>query len=124
MIPARVVRGVALAFASAGVLASPPEVRPGSTPVARGAAVYSKYCALCHGSGGAGDGRAASMQKVAPADLTASSRSRSYKLKIVRDGGAGLGRSSSMPAWREVLSDAEIADVVEYVETLNPPASK
>ena len=124
MIPARVVRGVALAFASAGVLASTHEVRPGSTPVARGAAVYSKYCALCHGSGGAGDGRAASMQKVAPADLTASSRSRSYKLKIVRDGGPGLGRSSSMPAWREVLSDAEIADVVAYVETLNPSASK
>jgi high-affinity iron transporter len=124
VIPARVVRGLALVFASAGVLASTHEVRPGSAPVARGAAVYSKYCALCHGSGGAGDGRAASMQKVPPADLTVSSRSRSYKLKIVRDGGAELGRSSSMPAWREVLTDAEIADVVEYVETLHPQAGK
>ncbi|HET9448797.1 MAG TPA: cytochrome c [Steroidobacteraceae bacterium] len=124
MIPGRFVRGLALAFASAGVLASTHEVRPGATSATRGAAVFSKYCALCHGGGGAGDGRAASMQKVPPADLTVSSRSRSYKLHIVRDGGAQLGRSSSMPAWRDVLSDAEIADVVEYVETLNPRGSK
>jgi mono/diheme cytochrome c family protein len=117
-------RGVVLALASAGVLASTHEVRPGATPVARGAAVFSKYCALCHGSSGAGDGRAASVQKVAPADLTVSTRSPGYKLQIVRDGGAELGRSSSMPAWRDVLSDAEIADVVEYVETLKPASSK
>ena len=119
MISVRFVRGIVLALASAGVLASTHEVRPGVTPAARGAAVFSKYCALCHGSGGAGDGRAASMQKVPPADLTASTRSPSYKLQIVREGGAGLGRSSSMPAWREVLSDTEIADVVEYLETLS-----
>jgi len=25
-----------------------------------------------------------------------------------------------MPAWRDVLTDAEITDVVEYVQTLNP----
>ena len=124
MIPARFVRGLALAFASAGVLASTHELRPGNTPVARGAAVFSKYCALCHGSGGAGDGRAAAMQKVPPADLTVSTRPLSYKLQIVREGGAALGRSSSMPAWREVLSDAEIADVVDYVETLNSTGSK
>ncbi len=124
MISARVVRGLALALASAGVLASTHEVRPATTSVARGAAVFSKYCALCHGSGGAGDGRAAAMQKVPPADLTVSTRSLSYKLQIVREGGAELGRSSSMPAWREVLSDAEIGDVVAYVETLSPAGRK
>jgi mono/diheme cytochrome c family protein len=124
VIATRFGRGVALALASASVLASTHEVRPGATPLARGAAVFSKYCALCHGSGGAGDGRAASMHKVRPADLTVSSRSHSYKLHIVRDGGAALGRSSSMPAWRDVLSDAEIADVVEYVETLNANGRK
>ena len=120
MISMRFGRGVVLALASAGVLASTHEVRPGNAQVARGATVYSKYCALCHGSGGAGDGRAAAMQKVPPADLTVSTRSPGYKLQIVRDGGAELGRSSSMPAWRDVLSDAEIAEVVEYIETLKP----
>ena len=124
MISVRFVRGLVLALASAGVLASTHEMRPDVTSVARGAAVFSKYCALCHGSGGVGDGRAASMQKVPPADLTMSTRSLSYKLQIVREGGAGLGRSSSMPAWREVLSDTEIADVVEYIETLSSNGSK
>ena len=92
------------------MLASTLEVaRPAETPAARGAALFSKYCALCHGAGGAGDGRAARVQKVPPADLTVSTRARSYKLQIVRNGGAEMGRSSSMPAWREVLSEAEIA---------------
>lgn len=124
MIAAHFLRGLALALASASALASTHEVRPGTTPVARGAAVFSKYCSLCHGTGGAGDGRAASMQKVPPADLTVSTRLRSYKLQIVRKGGAELGRSSGMPAWRDVLSDAEIADVVEYIQTLNRVGSK
>lgn len=53
-----------------------------------------------------------------------STRSLSYKLQIVREGGAELDRSSSMPAWREVLSDTEIADVVEYIETLSSNGSK
>jgi len=40
-------------------------------------------------------------------------------MQIVRDGGAAVGRSSSMPAWRDVLTDADIANVVDYVQTLN-----
>ena len=112
-------RGMALALASAGVLASTYDARPAKPPVARGAALFAKYCSLCHGAGGAGDGRAASLQKVPPANLTVSTRTSSYKIQIVRDGGAAMGRSSSMPAWRDVLTEAEIAEVVAYVQTLN-----
>ncbi len=118
-ITCRPVRGLALALASASVLASTHDARPGNTPVTRGEALFSKYCALCHGASGAGDGRAAAVQKVAPANLTVSTRTRSYKMQIVRDGGAAMDRSSSMPAWRDVLTDADIADVVDYVQTLN-----
>jgi mono/diheme cytochrome c family protein len=116
--------GPALALASAGVLASTHDVRPASAPAPSGAVLFAKYCSLCHGAGGAGDGRAAAVQKVPPANLTVSTRPRSYKMQIVRDGGAALGRSSSMPAWRDVLTDAEIADVVEYVQSLNPRNSR
>jgi mono/diheme cytochrome c family protein len=118
------VRGLTLALASAGVLASTHDVRPAKSPAARGAAVFAQYGSLCHGAGGAGDGRAASVQKVPPANLTISTRSRSYKIQIVREGGAAMGRSSSMPAWRDVLTDADIADVVEYVQALNPRNSR
>ena len=120
MISARLLRGSALALASAGVLASTHDVRPAAAPPPSGAALFAKYCSLCHGAGGAGDGRAAAVQKVPPANLTISTRPRSYKIQIVRGGGAALGRSSSMPAWGDVLTAAEIAEVVEYVQTLNP----
>jgi high-affinity iron transporter len=124
VISARFLRGPALALASAGVLASTHDVRPAVVPAPSGAALFAKYCSLCHGAGGTGDGRAASLQKVPPANLTISTRPRSYKIQIVRQGGAALGRSSSMPAWSDVLTDAEIADVVEYVQTLNPRNSR
>jgi high-affinity iron transporter len=118
--PWRPLRDIALALTSASVLASTYEAPPAKTPVARGAVLFSEHCALCHGAGGAGDGRAASVQNVPPANLTVSWRSRRYKIQIVSEGGGAVGRSSSMPAWRDVLTDAQIADVVEYVQTLNP----
>jgi mono/diheme cytochrome c family protein len=124
VIAARLLRGPALALASAGVLASTHDVRPAAAPPPSGAALFAKYCTLCHGAGGAGDGRAASLQKVPPANLTVSTRPRSYKIQIVRHGGAALGRSSSMPAWDDVLTDAEIAEVVDYVQLLNPRNSR
>jgi mono/diheme cytochrome c family protein len=83
-----------------------------------GAQVYSKYCTLCHGASGKGDGRAAVIQQRKPADLTKSARTFEYKLDIVRRGGAALNRSPSMPAWSDVLSDEEIKEVVAYLQTL------
>lgn len=115
------VRTLVVTLASVGALSMAQYVRAGDTAAARGSLIFSKYCALCHGSSGAGDGRAASLQKVRPADLTASTRPRSYKLQIVTRGGAEMGRSESMPAWRDVLTEAEIQDVVRYVQTLNGP---
>ena len=115
------VRTVVVTIASASALAMAQYVRAGDRAATRGAAVFSKYCVLCHGASGVGDGRAAPLQKVPPADLTVSTRPRSYKLQIVTRGGAEMGRSESMPAWREVLTEAEIQDVVSYVQTLNGP---
>jgi mono/diheme cytochrome c family protein len=85
---------------------------------ARGATVFEKYCTLCHGKTGHGDGRAARLQEARPADLTLSRRSDAYKLQIIRSGGAALQRSASMPAWSDALSEAEMRDVVAYLRTL------
>ena len=111
-------RTIVLTLAATSSLAAAQYVRAGDRSAARGALVFSKYCALCHGASGTGDGRASALQKVPPANLTWSTQPRSYKLQIVTRGGADMGRSESMPAWREVLSEAEIQDVVSYVETL------
>jgi mono/diheme cytochrome c family protein len=85
---------------------------------ARGAAVYQKYCVLCHGAQGSGDGRAASLQKARPADLTLSTRSDAYKAQMIRLGGEAMQRSGSMPSWTDVLSEQQIQDVVVYLRTL------
>lgn len=98
-----------LAFSQSARAAEP------STPV--GAQVYAKYCMLCHGATGKGDGRAAVIQQRKPADLTKSTQTHAYKLDIVRRGGAALNRSSSMPAWSDVLSEEEISQVVAYLQT-------
>lgn len=84
----------------------------------RGAAVFSTYCVLCHGQQGKGDGRAASLQGVPPSDLSKSSRSVEYRLRIIGGGGAAMNRSGSMPAWSEVLTSEQIADVAAYLVTL------
>jgi len=85
----------------------------------RGAAVFQKYCVLCHGTEGRGDGRAARLQQVRPADLTQSKRDPAYKLQIVSRGGAAMNRSASMPAWGEVLTGQEVTDVVAYLQVLS-----
>jgi len=88
-----------------------------SASVARGATVYGSYCALCHGSALDGKGRAAKLYSPPPANLVASDKNREYKEFIVRRGGAAIGRSEFMPPWDEELTDEQITDLLNYVET-------
>ena len=55
--------------------------------VKNGAATFQRYCVLCHGERGDGNGPAAKVYNPRPADLTASTRSDEYKTTIIRDGG-------------------------------------
>jgi mono/diheme cytochrome c family protein len=41
---------------------------------------------------------------------------------MIRGGGASMGRSPSMPPWGGELSDADIADVVAHLSTLDKKA--
>lgn len=89
----------------------------------RGAKVYQLNCALCHGAGGHGDGRAARLYKPPPADLTRSQRDDRYREAIIRKGGAALGRSSAMPAWSNVLTAQQIADLMVYLRSVRAPSA-
>jgi mono/diheme cytochrome c family protein len=105
------------------LIASLPLIAPASADSddgasARGRALYETYCVLCHGSAGKGDGRAASLQKVRPSDLTLSSRSDDYKLQIITNGGAAMRRSEGMPSWKSVLTRQQITDVVAYLRLM------
>jgi cytochrome c oxidase cbb3-type subunit 3 len=89
-----------------------------SNPAERGEVVYMTSCVLCHGLRADGKGRAARIFIPPPADLTRSEKDDQYKESIIRHGGMFVGRSASMPAWEERLSDTEIKDVVAYLQTV------
>jgi mono/diheme cytochrome c family protein len=106
------------ALTLASLLSAPAKAADGNDASVRGRALFETYCVLCHGAAGKGDGRAAALQKVRPSDLTASSRTDEYKLQIIANGGGSLSRSESMPAWKTVLSQQQIADVVAYLRAM------
>jgi cytochrome c oxidase cbb3-type subunit 3 len=89
-----------------------------SDPVGRGQAVFNANCILCHGIRGDGKGRASVLYNPPPSDLTRSNKNRDYKKMIITFGGTALGRSQVMPKWGEQLSEQQIQDVVDYLDTL------
>jgi hypothetical protein len=68
--------------------------------------LYVRYCAVCHGPGGHGDGPRAGELQPAPADLTRSTLSRSELIRVI-DGRRPLEGhgSGSMPAWGPIFSN-------------------
>jgi mono/diheme cytochrome c family protein len=96
-----------------------------NTPAAqnyRGSIVFQYYCALCHGSKGDGDGRAAKLYTPKPANLVMSERNDDYKELIIRRGGGPIGRSSFMPPWGNELTDEQISDVIAYLRSIRSPS--
>jgi polyvinyl alcohol dehydrogenase (cytochrome) len=89
----------------------PAAVGPGgSVPASRGAEVFRASCASCHGPEGQG-GVGPSMKGIAER------RSEAEHLRVVREGIEG----SQMKGFQEVLSEADIAAVVDYERTRLSP---
>ncbi len=87
----------------------------------RGEIVFQRYCAICHGKEGKGDGRAARLHTPPPFNLTASTAPREYLGQVVRKGGEAVGRGKGMPPWGEQLTDEQITDVLNFILSLRAP---
>src|SRR5579864_6827266 len=81
------------------------------TPPNSGKAMFTEYCAVCHGSGGKGDGPAADALKKRPADLTQLARKNggSYpELHVMNfikgDDIVASHGSRDMPVWGNIFS--------------------
>ncbi len=91
-----------------------------------GKAVFDRYCVICHGETGGGDGFNAYNVKtafgVSPTAFSDSAQMAAVRdtqaLAAIRDGGAAAGKSPAMPAWGHTLTPREIADVWQYARTL------
>lgn len=106
---------------SGAVGANQPQL-PADFSDVRGAIVFRTYCALCHGYKADGNGRAARNYSPRPANLVLTTASDDYKRRIIRQGGAALGRSQFMPPWGNELTEEQIEDVVYYLRIIQGKA--
>jgi mono/diheme cytochrome c family protein len=113
-------------FANSVLCAKTPAHSLDGARVARGRAVYGRYCVSCHGEAGDGRGYSAPFLDPQPRDFTRGIfKCRSTPsgtlptdadlLRILRGG----IYHSNMPPW-EVLGDRQLRDVAEYLKTFSP----
>lgn len=88
----------------------------------QGRIVYQKYCVICHGNEGRGDGFNAFNLDPKPRDFTdshfQSAVSDARLRETVELGGRGTNKSPFMPTWGGRLDANEIQNVVAYVRYL------
>ena len=91
----------------------------------QGKHLYAKYCAVCHGTEGTGDGFNAFNLDPKPRDftdsLTMSALSDARLLEIISQGGRGVNKSVLMPSWGGRLSNIERVYIVAFIRLLNEP---
>jgi mono/diheme cytochrome c family protein len=83
------------------------------------ASIYKVQCSMCHGSKGKGDGPVAAMHTPRPSNFT----DAKLMEKVSDDSLAkviSLGRNA-MPAFKKMLTEEEIRDVVAYVRCFSTP---
>ncbi len=92
---------------------------------AKGKENYRDFCVPCHGASGKGDGPLAANLPARPRNHTDSAYmnglSEAHLFKIIKEGGAAVGKSPIMPAWGNQMTDDEIRDTIAYLRTLPVP---
>jgi mono/diheme cytochrome c family protein len=106
-----------------------------TAPIARGRAVYGRYgCAACHGdlgTGGFANLNSETDGKVPGVTFVAEGYTKGELRKKVLDGFATVGRKDAngprppyrMPGWAGQMTEAEVADLVEYLFSLYPKSA-
>ncbi len=89
---------------------------------AKGKASFDQMCGSCHGASGKGDGAAAAALNPKPRDLTdkkyVSGLNDDYLTKLIKGGGAAVGKSPLMPPMGSALKDTDIENLIAYVRSL------
>jgi len=85
--------------------------------------LYEETCALCHGVSGKGDGPSGQFLQPKPADFSTvlQGKDDAYMAKVINEGGAGVGKSSIMPAYKGALSNDQIQGLVQYLKGFLSP---
>ena len=93
-----------------------------------GEELYMKYCQVCHGATGEGNGFNAYILSIKPRNFTESdymnALSDNRLAEAVREGGRGVNKSLLMPVWGNTFSSLEISYLVRYIRTFSHSKSK
>ena len=84
----------------------------------RGAEIYAANCATCHGETGLGDGPASASLNPQPAPISHTTQMLADDLLFYRVSEGGVPFQTAMPAWKGVLNEQQIWDVISYVREL------
>ncbi|VAX25519.1 hypothetical protein MNBD_NITROSPINAE02-1191 [hydrothermal vent metagenome] len=80
---------------------------------------YKLYCVQCHGLAGVGKGINAPFLAVQPRNHKSSKDmgelSDANVFKAIKSGGVSVGKSTQMPPFGGILTDAEITEVVKHL---------
>jgi len=83
-----------------------------------GLQLYHKYCQVCHGEEGDGDGIMTNLLGIMPMDHTNPNETNSLTnaeiMKSILD-----GKGRFMPAWRDILSQSDVEALVSYIRLLS-----
>ena len=83
-----------------------------------GRQVYQTYCHVCHGEEGDGDGIMTGLMGMMPMDHTNSNVTDALDNEALVSGILD-GKGRFMPAWRGILSQAEVEALVSYIRLLS-----
>lgn len=101
----------------------PPKLAGLTETEQRGETLFQQNCAFCHAADGTARNWIGSFMEPHPRDLTKSaamdSMTRTRLRIVIREGLAG----TSMPAWKSVLSEQQVEDVIAYVGRAFHPLS-
>lgn len=98
-----------------------PTAQPASA--SEGAATFQTLCSSCHGPNGDGQGPVAVALNPKPANFTApefwATRDRAHIEKVIREGGASVGKSPLMAPFGAQLDPAALSKLVDHVMRFN-----
>jgi mono/diheme cytochrome c family protein len=98
-------------------------VEPEGDSIERGSELYATQCASCHGESGLGESRAGVNldPPASPIAHTSQMLSDDYLFWRISEGGVEF--ETAMPAWKDILEDEQIWDLVNYVRILGREGS-
>jgi mono/diheme cytochrome c family protein len=118
--PADSSRGVDSATAAAAVV---PVQRVLSYEERQGSALYAKYCAVCHGKEGKGDGFNAFNLDPRPRDFSDSTYMAALSddqiIQTIGGGGRSVNKSPLMPSYSWTIDAMQIHYVASYLRTFS-----